>query len=87
MKTQFETEEEAQKALNNAREESLGWCPVIKESCHHGQSFIESCVSYYAGDIHHKESQRPPTKEYWFVHYPGCTNVLVNGEINAHCEY
>ncbi len=85
MKTQFETEKEAETTLKNANNESLGWCPLIKGPCK------TNCICYYAGDIRHQgPKQYPtsgPTKEYWFVHYPGCTNVLISGGITAHVEY
>ncbi len=77
MKTQFDTNKEAQDALDTANCESLGWCPAIKQECR------KDCICYYKGDIHYQEpKQYPgsgPTKEYWFVQYPGCTNVLISG--------
>ena len=86
MKTQFETEKEAKTALKNANSENLGWCPLIKDVC-----VKHVCVCYYAGDIHHQKPKQfrqfDAGKEYWFVHYPCCTNVLISGEFTVHVEY
>lgn len=79
MKTQFDTEQEAQEALETARERPLGYCPLINGIC------IKDCICYYAGDIH--EPAPASQKKYWMVHYPGCTNVLINGEIRADISY
>ena len=79
MKTQFDTELDAVQALGKARADNLGWCPIIKEPCKN------NCICYYAGDIHHQEPKQfaSSQKEYWFVHYPGCTNVLISGGITV----
>lgn len=78
MKTQFDTEKEAQTALKNAREESLGWCPVIKETCARG------CICYYKGNIYETSGINKRTDGFnWRVHYPGCTNVLISGVITV----
>ena len=81
METQFETKIDAEKALDAERIKSLGWCPVIKEPCK------KNCTCYYEGDIHHQPPKRypgsDPTKEYWFVQFPGCTNVLISGVITV----
>lgn len=82
MKTQFDTEGEAEKALDVRRTENLGWCPLINEPCKG-----KNCICYYEGDIHHKEPKQfrqfDPINEYWFVHYPGCTNLLISGVITV----
>ncbi len=74
MKTQFDTEKEAETALKNANNESLGWCPLIKDVC-----VKHVCVCYYAGDIHAPYGARKD----WVVHYPGYTNVLISGVITV----
>ena len=81
MKTQFDTEKEAETALNNTRKKSLGWCPAINDICR------ENCICYYEGSISHKPAQQfrkfPGPEEYWLVHYPGCTHVLICGVITV----
>jgi hypothetical protein len=79
MKTQFETEKEAQAALATARCGSLGWCPLIKEDCK------RKCICYYEGDIHEANPITEPKG--WLVHYPSCTNVLISGVITADVQY
>ena len=80
MKTQFDTEKEAEGALDTAKGETLCWCPVIKQDCR------KDCGCYYRGDIH--EPVRPQEqKGYWTVHYPCCTSPLISGEIRANVSY
>ena len=85
MRTQFDTKIEAEGALEEAQGESLGGCPLFKEDCH-DLAFkkayrMKVCVCYYEGDIH---QSNPITQgKYWFVHYPGCTNVLISGVITV----
>ena len=74
MKTQFESEKEAEAALATSRCGSLGWCPLIKEDCK------RKCICYYKGDI----KQYKPKPDYpWNVYYPRCTNVLISGVITV----
>ena len=75
MKTIFDTEKEAQRALKPARNLGLGFCPLIKHECR------VDCICYYEGDIHQSD---PITQgKYWFIHYPCCTNVLISGVITV----
>jgi hypothetical protein len=87
MKTQFETEDEAAQALGAARAKSLGWCPIIQKSCHVIPAADGNCICYYEGTIRHQEAKQfrnfDARKEYWFVQYPGCTNVLISGVITV----
>ena len=73
MKTQFESEKEAQEALDKAKGETLCWCPVIKQDCR------KDCGCYYKGTI----SQGSSPGRFWFAFYPCCTNVLISGEIST----
>ena len=74
MKIQFETEKRAQKTLDAARGENLGWCPVAKQAC------TNNCICYYEGSV-----REDPFKKYWKVHYPGCTHALISGAITVEC--
>ena len=73
MKTQFDTETEAQAALATARCGSLGWCPVIKEDCK------RKCICYEEGHIY--EPAPMSETKYWRIQYPYCTNVLISGVV------
>ena len=76
MKTLFESEKEAQEALEAAKGKCLGYCPIINSSC------MKHCICYYKGAI--QEPVRPEEqKGYWTVYYPGCTNVLMSGIITV----
>jgi hypothetical protein len=77
MKTQFETETEAEAALAARRCGSLGWCPLIKEDCK------RKCICYYKGDITCSDGNPAESQQFWFVHYPSCTNVLISGVITV----
>ena len=80
MKTQFDHENEAVEALDAARLEYPGFCPLIRRDC------MKNCVCYYKGDI--QEPVRPQEqKGYWTVYSPCCTNVLISGEIIADVRY
>jgi hypothetical protein len=72
MKTQFDKEHEAQKALNVARSDTLGFCPVIKDAC------ANDCVCYYEGSV-----RIDPFKKHWNIYYPSCQHVLISGEISV----
>ena len=72
MKTQFETEKEAQEALNGERGKALGFCPLINENCK------TACVCYYKGS-----TKKDPFKDRYNVYYPCCANVLISGEIST----
>lgn len=73
MNAQFETEKEAQAALEAARKKNLGWCPLIKLTC------MKSCICYYEGTM--RQGSSPG--HFWFTYYPCCTNVLISGVITV----
>ena len=82
MKTQFDTEKEAQETLRKARLESLGWCPVIKEGCKGYLTKPKPCICYCEGRI--SEPDEDSTR--WRVHYPYCDHVLISGVIDCNCD-
>ena len=75
MKIQFDTEEEAQEALDAVRIKGLKFCPLIKRDC------IKNCICYYEGAIDQSNPVSQP--KCWFVQYPCCTNVLISGVITV----
>ena len=72
MKTQFETEKEAEAALDKAKGETLCWCPVIKQDCR------KDCGCYDKGNI-----RKDPFKDQWRLISPHCINPLVCGVITV----
>ena len=78
MKTQFDTEKEAQEALRVARFESLGWCPVIKEACKGYLTEPKPCICYQEGGF-----KKDPFKDRYNIYYPYCINPLVWGVITV----
>ena len=75
MKTQFDTEKEAQEELELAGLEGLGYSPAINAYCQ------KDCACYKKGDIH--EPAPASQKKYWMIHYPYCINPLVCGVITV----
>lgn len=72
MKTQFDTEKEAQEALKEAQGKCLGFCPVARHDC------IRDCICYCEGSC-----RKDPFKDRYNIHYPYCINPLVWGTIKV----
>jgi len=66
----FKTEKEARERLEKLREDTLGYCPLIRTNCY------KKCVCYNKGTI----QEVIPGKR-WDVHSPFCDNVLISGNI------
>lgn len=75
MKDTFDTEKEAQEALDKANKETLGFCPLIKSGCQ------KNCVCYENGYI-----LAPDFKPSWKLEPPYCSNVLISGVIDVNTE-
>ena len=71
-KYNYDTEKEAQEALEESRAKGLGFCPLIKQLCH------TDCISYDKGHLYGGNGGR------WRVQYPWCSNVLISGIITVH---
>ena len=73
----FKTRKEAQRALDNAREKSLGFfCPEIVQECR------KDCVCYQAGSF--SSYQRGESEKQWRICQPYCTHVNIMGIITTY---
>ena len=74
MENKFTNEEAAQNALIKFQAESLGWCPIIRETCR------KDCVCYYEGRVYFNLDT---LKDTWRIYIPSCQNVMISGVINV----
>jgi len=81
----FKTRKEAQRALDNARAISLGFCPEIKDMCRN------TCVCYQAGSFasyQRGEKDWLPEQEQsakqWRICQPHCLHVNIAGVITVY---
>ena len=66
---------EAQKHPNN----SLGWCPIIKDSCN------VMCVCFNETNIQEQKIGIGENAEFRYHVYPAyCSHVLISGEIGTY---
>ncbi len=72
----FKTRKEAQKALDNAREKSLGFCPETAQECR------KDCVCYQAGSFSSYQ-QGVESEKKWRICRPYCAHVNIAGVITA----
>ena len=76
----YDTEKEAQEALDQARNEWKHFCPIINTICR------KDCISYHAGRIWQDTDAWREKARAWRLCYPWCGNVLISGEITVNRE-
>jgi len=67
---------QAERKLTKLREDSLGYCPLIKSGCR------KDCAAYSEGSISKLPYQRPDEEEEcWRIYPPRCESPIVSGVI------